>query len=61
MLALIFRIIFCFLPVKQILITFRTNYLVIDQDKYRIDSGYYLKKDIKKIKAKLEAEEITND
>jgi hypothetical protein len=55
-LIIISRIIFCFLPIKQILCIFATSYLIVKENGSKIHSGYYLKKDLEKWRDELEKE-----
>jgi hypothetical protein len=48
--GIIIRVLCCILPVKQTWFSFITGYLVVNENGSNIHSGYYLKKDLEKLK-----------
>jgi hypothetical protein len=61
LLMIVFRVIFCILPVKQIIYVFKTGYLDVIVDGRKIHSDYYLKTDLEKLRKEIAEEEPFND
>jgi len=59
-LAVISRIVYCFLPIKQIRGIFTTCYFVVNENGVTTHSGYCLKKDMEKLKEELAEKEAAN-